>query len=457
MHFTLVRHSKRLLFSCVLGWVVKRGNGWKSWNRRYMRLESRDQGTTNWSPQVMGEVVNKNFGVLRLAYYTDMTVTSLKGEIILSEVDDVTDIDVKTGHPSFSLLKEALHLRRGSIECTKNDISGDKGNSLEEVRHQSNRSVEKKNVSRATSLKKDEYEETSVGLLESKTSRFIEEESMAKDSTLKQTAVSSTYGVPTTRQEAGVLDVQESGVSTKTTRSSPSPSQEGGPTRTTMTRNVGERVNYEYLVKDILLGQGAFGAVYTGKYYDQQVAIKEILPGVKLSDEALKEFREEAKLHFNLRHKNIVDLLCFNSDASEAGDPICMVMDRLTCSVHDILIKKDSEFYEKIVPLDRKLRMLEDAANGLMFLHSNGILHLDVKSMNMLVAEDGTIKIADFGLSKVKEETDQQDDGAMSAGSMPWMAPELMGDSNPSPKADIFSFYVLTVCEIFFPFFTFSI
>ena len=69
--------------------------------------------------------------------------------------------------------------------------------------------------------------------------------------------------------------------------------------------------------------------------------------------------------------------------------------------------------------------------------------------MNMLVAEDGTIKIADFGLSKVKEETDQQEDGAMSAGSMPWMAPELMGDSNPSPKADIFSFYVLTVCEIF--------
>ena len=86
------------------------------------------------------------------------------------------------------------------------------------------------------------------------------------------------------------MDAQESGVSTLTARSSASPSQEGGPTRITMTRNVGERVNYKYLVKDVLLGQGAFGAVYTGKYYDQQVAIKEILPGVKLSDEALKEF-----------------------------------------------------------------------------------------------------------------------------------------------------------------------
>ena len=119
-------------------------------------------------------------------------------------------------------------------------------------------------------------------------------------------------------------------------------------------RNVGERVNYDYLLKDVLLGAGAFGAVYMGRYYDQQVAIKEILPEVKLSDEALQEFRDEALLHFNLRHKNIVDLLCFNTDTSE-DKPICMVMERLKCSIHDVLIKKDSKLFEEMVPLDRRL------------------------------------------------------------------------------------------------------
>ena len=65
----------------------------------------------------------------------------------------------------------------------------------------------------------------------------------------------------------------------------------------------------------------------------------------------------------------------------------------------------------------------------------------------MLVGDDGTIKIADFGLSKAKEEAERGNDD-MSSGSMPWMAPELMGESNPSQKADVFSFYVLMVSNI---------
>lgn len=202
---------------------------------------------------------------------------------------------------------------------------------------------------------------------------------------------------------------------------------------------VGAQVQYKFLKKGKLLGKGGFGCVYEGVYFENPVAIKEISIDT-LSDEALDEFHHEADLHFHLRHKNIVELMCYNTDQKFGA--ICMVMEILECSLHDVLHDPERKEDGANMVLSRRMEIIDDMARGLMFLHSLGISHLDLKSMNMLLDKTGTIKICDFGLSKVKEEV-KKGDGSSLGGSLPWMAPELMTDGQPTLKADVFSFYVL--------------
>lgn len=197
---------------------------------------------------------------------------------------------------------------------------------------------------------------------------------------------------------------------------------------------VGAQVQFAYLHKTKLLGAGSFGSVFEGSYFEQSVAIK-YLTFQELSEEALEEFSHEADLHFHLRHRNIVELLCYNTDP-EIGE-ICMVMQKLDCSLHDILHESDEDLM-----FSARIDMIEDMARGLMYLHSLGIVHLDLKSMNMLLDRKRCIKICDFGLSRVKEEVKRDEDDS-AAGSLPWMAPELMLGEKPTLKADVFSFYVI--------------
>jgi len=82
------------------------------------------------------------------------------------------------------------------------------------------------------------------------------------------------------------------------------------------------------------------------------------------------------------------------------------------------------------IPLPLKLKLMYQAAKGMHFLHSSGIAHRDLKSLNLLLDAKWNVKVADFGLTVFKDSirrkaADNQKDG-MVAGSVPWMAPELL-------------------------------
>lgn len=64
-----------------------------------------------------------------------------------------------------------------------------------------------------------------------------------------------------------------------------------------------------------------------------------------------------------------------------------------------------------------------DIARGLFYLHAHDILHLDLKSENILIGDDGTAQLCDFGLAKIKRESDKFSKGA--GGTISWIAPEL--------------------------------
>jgi serine/threonine protein kinase len=85
---------------------------------------------------------------------------------------------------------------------------------------------------------------------------------------------------------------------------------------------------------------------------------------------------------------------------------------------------------------------------GLQYLHSNGVIHRDLKGANILVSVDGTIKLADFGLSKIIDSTCICEEMTPLRGTPYWMAPEMLGCKHYDEKVDIWSLGC-TVVEMF--------
>ncbi|NXN90747.1 PAK3 kinase, partial [Bombycilla garrulus] len=80
---------------------------------------------------------------------------------------------------------------------------------------------------------------------------------------------------------------------------------------------------------------------------------------------------------------------------------------------------------------------------GLDFLHSNWVIHRDVKSSNILLGMDGSVKLADFGLCA--QLSPEQEQCSSMVGTAHWMAPEVVTSSPYGPKVDIWSFGIVTI------------
>lgn len=89
-----------------------------------------------------------------------------------------------------------------------------------------------------------------------------------------------------------------------------------------------------------------------------------------------------------------------------------------------------------------RLKLAKDAAKGMDYLHKRKIIHRDLKSQNLLVDKTWTCKVADFGISTVKEAKTRT---MTCIGTPTYMAPEVLGKAKYSEKADIFSFGILLV------------
>ncbi|XP_068149815.1 mitogen-activated protein kinase kinase kinase 13 isoform X1 [Drosophila tropicalis] len=178
------------------------------------------------------------------------------------------------------------------------------------------------------------------------------------------------------------------------------------------------------------LGSGAQGAVFSGKLKNEIVAVKKV-----------KELKETDIKHLRkLDHENIIKFkgVCTQSPV------FCIIMEFCPYGPLQNILKE-----EQVMLPSRLVSWSKQIALGMQYLHSHKIIHRDLKSPNILISTNEVVKISDFGTSREWNEISTK----MSfAGTVAWMAPEVIRNEPCSEKVDIWSYGVvlweMLTCEI---------
>jgi serine/threonine protein kinase len=187
-----------------------------------------------------------------------------------------------------------------------------------------------------------------------------------------------------------------------------------------------------------LIGQGGMGSVFRArqKSLDRMVAIKTIEENDR--DPTFAErFSREARALARLSHPNIVTI----HDFGQNGNFFFLVMEH----VEGVNLRQaiDAKAFD---PGDA-LRIIEQVCGALQYAHGRGVVHRDIKPENILLSEDGTVKIADFGLAKLVDEGRRQMTLTATRqimGTVAYMAPEQIDNSTAvDHRADIYSLGVV--------------
>lgn len=190
-------------------------------------------------------------------------------------------------------------------------------------------------------------------------------------------------------------------------------------------------IDPQHLKFEHKVASGSYGDLYKGIYCSQEVAIK-ILKAERLNSELQKEFAQEVYIMRKVRHKNVVQFI----GACTRPPNLCIVTEFMCGgSVYDYLHKQKGAF-----KLPSLLKVAVDVSKGMNYLHQNNIIHRDLKAANLLMDENDVVKVADFGVARVKAQT-----GVMTAetGTYRWMAPEVIEHKPYDHKADVFSFGIV--------------
>jgi serine/threonine protein kinase len=188
--------------------------------------------------------------------------------------------------------------------------------------------------------------------------------------------------------------------------------------------------------KSAFIGQGGVGSVYRGldTTTQQPVAVKILKRELVAHDpEMVKRFEVEGEALRQLNHPNIVKML----GADDVDGVHYLVMEYVAGgSLRDLLEK-----HAKLT-IQRTLYIALDVADALTRAHRLRILHRDIKPDNVLMAEDGTPRLTDFGMARMKGEPQITQDGAI-VGTLAYLAPEVFQGEVPDERADIWAFGVM--------------
>ena len=189
--------------------------------------------------------------------------------------------------------------------------------------------------------------------------------------------------------------------------------------------------HYKILEK---LGEGGMGVVYKAEdtKLKREVALKFLPRQISASEEERKRFKIEAQAAGALNHPNIATIHAID----DVDDETFIVMEYID----------GEELKEKIkggrLPVDQTIGIATQIANGLQAAHKKGITHRDIKSSNIMITDEGQVKVMDFGLAKLRSGTQVTKSGT-TLGTVAYMSPEQVRGEKADHRSDIWSFGVV--------------
>ena len=196
------------------------------------------------------------------------------------------------------------------------------------------------------------------------------------------------------------------------------------------------------------LGAGGMGQVYKAYHpgMERVVAVKMILANSRADAEAIKRFQREVKAAAKLAHPNIITVY----DAGNANGRHFMVMELVKGQDLSEIINQKGKF-----SIRDAVDYITQAAKGLKFAHSNGVIHRDIKPGNLILDSEGILKIVDMGLAKINSKENDETVSALTGnaaimGTVDFMSPEQsLSTRDVDARADIYSlgatlYYLLT-------------
>ena len=190
--------------------------------------------------------------------------------------------------------------------------------------------------------------------------------------------------------------------------------------------------------RERLLGEGGMGKVYLAQdnQLQRQVAIKELTYQPK--DGEVNHALQEARLLARVNHANIIQIYNIHDE----GDHITLVMEYFNSKT---LTQFQQENYCTLV---QKLDLLQQLSAGLTAAHKNDVIHCDLKPTNILVNDQGQLKITDFGIALIASHESNNSEPSASEepllyGSLLYMSPEQIQKKPLDYRSDIFSFGIV--------------
>jgi serine/threonine protein kinase len=177
------------------------------------------------------------------------------------------------------------------------------------------------------------------------------------------------------------------------------------------------------------IGACGMGSLYLAHdpAIDRMVAIKALREGFD-TEELRERFARESRAAGRLRHPNIVTIF---DVGDHEGQPF-IAMEYVPGETLAQLIRR-----RPILPLSRKVRLVEEICDGLAYAHKSGIIHRDVKPANLMVDAEGMVKILDFGIVRIADSGITQ--AGVLVGTVNYMSPEQVTGSSVDHRSDLFA------------------